>query len=395
MKSKTTNIFSRPLFAQNIKAYKILVIAVVFIMCMMSTVITIATDALKTETVSNEVSESQNDFFSYLTVLATFNSITGNDLSYEDFQGSEDRKVYDTAFTQMSQKMGSEFTSEGFEDIISTMETSTVPLGTYERQFEYAYALAQDKGCFTGEDMNIDDMMKTTFEIMGMDNLLDDNAPKMDPNLLLNSMYYTVIVLIPIFLLVVILANSLIANQVDTGAMAYILSTPTKRKAVALTQMLFMIAVPLVVITIVCTVKCFMNYNITGNGDILVTVTKFIGMYILVEAISSICYLGSCLFNESSKSLAFGGGITVWCFIAGLLGIFGSENLVNMGVGVEQLNIFNHLTLVGLYDVTALETIGSSTVDTSFIWKLAVLLGIAVICYIVGAVRFQKKDLPL
>ena len=50
--------------------------------------------------------------------------------------------------------------------------------------------------------------------------------PHMDPSVILDTMYYKVIVLIPIFLLVVVASNALIASQVDDGSMAYILATP-------------------------------------------------------------------------------------------------------------------------------------------------------------------------
>jgi ABC-type transport system involved in multi-copper enzyme maturation permease subunit len=39
--------------------------------------------------------------------------------------------------------------------------------------------------------------------------------------------------------------------------------------------------------------------------------------------------------------------------------------------------------------------VGTGNVDLSFLWKLGVLAVIAVLCYAVGAIRFQKKDLPL
>ena len=78
-----------------------------------------------------------------------------------------------------------------------------------------------------------------------------------------------------------------------------------------------------------------------------------------------------------------------------MIGLFGSENMVNTGMGVEELSIFNKLTLVGLYDVDALATVGTSNVDTAFVWKLLILLAVAVVCYTIGAVRFSKKDLPL
>ena len=124
-------------------------------------------------------------------------------------------------------------------------------------------------------------------------------------------------------------------------------------------------------------------------------IALYFGMYLLAEAVGGICYMGSCLFNQSRKATAFGGGIAVWFFLASLLGMFGAEDMVNMGIGVEELGIFNKLTLVGLYDIHALSTVGSAEVDYSFVWKLCVLAGVAIVTYIIGNIRFQKKDLPL
>ncbi|MCD7844947.1 MAG: hypothetical protein LUG57_03670 [Oscillospiraceae bacterium] len=69
--------------------------------------------------------------------------------------------------------------------------------------------------------------------------------------------------------------------------------------------------------------------------------------------------------------------------------------MVNVGMGVEELGMFNRLSLVGLFDIDALGTVGSGAVDYAFVPKLIALAVVAVICYIAGAVRFQKKDLPL
>ena len=61
-------------------------------------------------------------------------------------------------------------------------------------------------------------------------------------------------------------------------------------------------------------------------------------MYILVEAIGAICYFGSCFFNRSRNSMAW------WwfhCFVLYcIIGYVGSPSLVDMGMGVESLNIF-------------------------------------------------------
>ena len=285
---KTTKLFSRPLFGQNMRTYWFFVLAVVLIMSMMSGVVTIAIDAIQSE--------------------------LAGDLNGE-----------------MLEKMGK----------------------------------------------------------MGLE------IPHMDPSVILDTMYYKVIVLIPIFLLVVVASNALIASQVDDGSMAYILATPTERRAVAFTHMVFMLVVPLLIMGIVCGVKCGLNEQIAGDADVAATVVKFAGMYVLVEAVSAVCYLGSCLFNRSSRALTFGGGITVWCFIASLLGVFGSDKLVEMGVGITELDIFNQLTLVGLLDITAMETVGSDMVNYDFLWKLGILAGIAAVAYGVGALRFCRKDLPL
>ncbi|MCD7981481.1 MAG: hypothetical protein LUF32_04065 [Clostridiales bacterium] len=57
--------------------------------------------------------------------------------------------------------------------------------------------------------------------------------------------------------------------------------------------------------------------------------------------------------------------------------------------------MFNRVSLVGLFDIEALGTVGSGTVDDSFLPKLIALAVVAAACYVAGAIRFQRKDLPL
>ena len=159
--------------------------------------------------------------------------------------------------------------------------------------------------------------------------------------------------------------------------------------------MVFLLVVPLLIIGVVGATRIGTSFLFYDEVNVAGMVALFIGMYILVEAVCGLCYMGSCLFSQSKKSMAFGGGLAVWFFLASMIGLFGSENMVNTGMGVEELSIFNKLTLVGLYDVDALATIGTGSVDTAFVWKLLVLVAVAVVSYAVGAVRFSKKDLPL
>ena len=392
---KETRIFSGTLMKQNIKSNYLLAIAVLIIMILMCNVTNFAKGMIGTDKSEVDVTQAQQDFYSYLYVMASYNDMAQTDLSYEDFVSSTDKTPYETAFAMMNQQADMDLSTEGLEAAADKLEESEISLETYVRQFEYTYALGQVKGCFSGENLDMEDMMSTMFEVMGVPADLVENMSNMDMTAMLDRMYYTVMAILPILLFIVFVSNSLIVDQVDRGSMAYVLSTPTRRSAVAITQALFLVMAPLLILTIVCGARIASSFLILGEANVQEILVLYLGMYILTEAIAGICYLGSCLFNQSRKAMAFGGGLSVWFFLASLLGMFGSSNMVDMGMGVEALGIFNRLTLIGLYDIDAIATVGSDTLDMAFIWKLAVLAGIALICYIDGAIRFQKKDLPL
>ena len=317
--------------------------------------------------------------------MATSADMAPADLSYDDFASTSDKEPYETVFDLMNQQADLDLSVQGLEDAAAQLEKTGVGLDTYVEQFEYVYALGQEKGVFSGDDLDIEDMMNTMFATMGVSTDLMDTMGSMDSTSMLNQMYFTVMGLLPILLFIVIVANSLVADKVDKGSMAYVLSTPTKRSAVAITQAIYLVVAPLIIIGIVL----FDEVNVEQ------IVVLYAGMYILIEAIAGLCYLGSCVFSQSKKSMAFGGGLTVWFFLASLLGMFGSQSLIDMGIGVEALGVFNKLTLIGLFDINAIGTIGSGAVDYAFVWKFGVLAAVAVVCYVAGAIRFQKKDLPL
>ena len=251
------------------------------------------------------------------------------------------------------------------------------------------------KDAFLGTDLSVDDMMTTMLTSMGIDAEMIENMAEMDSTALFNKMSYTVMGILPLLIFIVIVGNALVVNQVDKGSMAYVLSTPTKRFAVANTQAIFGIVAPFIIVACACIARIVASLAFLTDVNIAGIIALYAGMYILVEAMFGICYLGSCIFNRSKNAMAFGGGITVWCFIASLLGMFGTPDMVSMGFGASQLDIFNKLTLVGLFDIQSLSTIGTSSVNYDFLPKLAILAVISVVCYIVGIKRFEKKDLPL
>lgn len=394
-KNKETKFYSKTLMKQNLKSNGTLAVIVVIVMIMMSVVINFAMSMMGTKTTEEDVSEAQQEFYAYLYVMASYNEVAGTKLSYDDFVSTSDVSQYEAAFDLMNQKTDMKLSVGGLKDSAESLKQSEVPIDTYVHQFEYTYALGDVKGCFSGENLNVQDMMTTMLEVMGVSPDMVENMSNMDMTSMINRMYFTVMGILPILLFVVIVANSLLVDQVDSGSMAYVLSTPTKRSAVVNTQAVFLIVAPFLMIAFVCAARLISSFMLFDEVNVAETIVLYLGMYILIEAIAGICYLGSCLFNQSKKAMAFGGGLSVWFFLASLLGMFGSSNMVDMGVGVEALGIFNKLTLIGLYDIDSIATVGTESLDTAFIWKLVILAIIAVVCYIAGAVRFQKKDLPL
>lgn len=392
---KTARFFSKPLMGQTIKSNWALCLAILLIMVLLGNVMNYAMSMMATERTDVDVTEYQESFYTYLGALAAYDAMTQQELSYQDFADGNNEAAYEAAFELLNMQAGMDLSTEGFQSAIEGLAQSGISLDKYVTQFEYVYALNRSQGVFDQEELTVSGMLTITLDMMGVSSEMVERMSEMDPASMMNQMYYTAMGLLPIFILIVILANSLIADQVDHGSMAYVLSTPTRRSAVAITQMVFMLVVPFLMIAVVCATRIGTSFLFYDEVNVAGMLALFGGMYILVEAVCGLCYMGSCLFLQSKKSMAFGGGLAVWFFLASMIGLFGSENMVNTGMGVEELSIFNKLTLVGLYDVDALATVGTGSVDTAFVWKLLVLAAVAIVCYAVGAVRFSQKDLPL
>lgn len=74
--------------------------------------------------------------------------------------------------------------------------------------------------------------------------------------------------------------------------------------------------------------------------------------------------------------------------VAIILGMFGSES-IPAAMRIESMNLFNYMTIISLFDVTAILEGGT------YLYGLLILLGIAVLTYAAGILIFDRKDLPL
>ena len=196
--------------------------------------------------------------------------------------------------------------------------------------------------------------------------------------------------LLPVVYLIMT-ANSLIAGQVDSGSMAYVLSTSVKRNTVVFTQAMFLVLslFAMFFCTSVTSLVCFS----LAEADTGLTYGKLLlmnlGAFLVSFAMSGICFFTSCQFNRSKYSMGIGGGINMFFLVASMLGLFGSSVMPSI-MRMDALNGFNYITIISLFDEVSVLAGG-----TAYLWKMAVLVAVGLIVYIAGSIRFRKKDLPL
>lgn len=210
-------------------------------------------------------------------------------------------------------------------------------------------------------------------------------------NLVVGSIYYKLAGLLLPIIYMIMAANNLIVGQVDSGSMAYVLSTSTKRQTVVFTQAVYLVGslFAMFCMTTVTGCVCMAILNtrlsLTYGQMILLNV----GAFFVLFCLSGLCFLTSCWFDRSKRAMALGGGLSIFALVASMLGLFGSPILPSI-VRMSSLNYFNYITVISLFDVASI-TAGTLT----FVWKLAILLAAGLVGYIVGSWKFVKKDLPL
>ena len=70
--------------------------------------------------------------------------------------------------------------------------------------------------------------------------------------------------------------------------------------------------------------------------------------------------------------------------VSTILGLFGSSTIPE-ALRIKAMNFFNYTTIITLFDSEKILSGGT------YIYGLLILLGIAIITYIIGIIRFDKK----
>ena len=210
--------------------------------------------------------------------------------------------------------------------------------------------------------------------------------------LIIGSIFYRIAGLLLPMVFVIMVANGLLAGQVDSGSMAYVLSTPTKRRTVACTQMAYLM-LSLLAMFLMVTVTSVISIWVVGGNNFAINFAEIcffnLGAFLTMFAFAGYCFMCSAIFNRSKYSMSIGGGLSIFMLVCTILGLFGS-NVVPSAMRIDAMNVFNYFSIISLFDTVS---ILNGTID--FAWKFAILAGIAIVTFIIGVFRFEKKDLPL
>lgn len=215
---------------------------------------------------------------------------------------------------------------------------------------------------------------------------------------LLFMVYYGVMVMILPAVYIMVSSNKLFASQVDRGSLAYILSTPTRRIKVALTQLFYSVSGIVLMFCVFTLIHLAVNAHsplnlamagassgltLTGTLSAADILKINLSAMLVCLAMSGVCYMFSAIFNLSKYSTGFGGTFVGVSILANLLAMFSS-------LGVKALGNFKYLSICTLYDYKSI-LLGTDV----WITKSIAALLVAAVTYSIGTAVFCKKDLPL
>jgi len=282
----------------------------------------------------------------------------------------------------------------GMADYATVRDTAKSAIVSYRADTEFR--LDNQKGGENTEDIKAEVKKNVCGSFLSklpeeVSNALDEIGSMDMYGTLVGTIFFKMAGLLLPIIYLIMTANALIAGQVDSGSMAYVLSTSVKRRSVTFTQSVYLIGSLLLMFvcsaatSIVCLNIVDVETSLTWQKLLLINAGSFLVMF----AMSGLCFLTSCWFDRSKRAMALGGGISMASLVATMLGLFGT-NIMPSILRMKALNYFNYVSVITLFDST-------SILDgtTTYLWKFAILFGIGFVCYLIGAIRFRKKDLPL
>lgn len=223
----------------------------------------------------------------------------------------------------------------------------------------------------------LDEFAKAMPELMAMVGMNPASAELVS---FLEAYLYGFIMLVFPMIFSILSANKLIARHVDRGSMTYLLAAPVKRQTVVFTQMKVM-GTGIFVLVLYATLLGIVNCEISFPGEL--DIGKFIllnaGVLCLHLFIGGICFLCSCIFNDSKYAVGVGAGIPALGFIL--------QMMANAGKELENVKYATFFTLFDSDGIIAGELGG--------VWGMLALFAGAIVLFSSAIVIFSKKDLHI
>lgn len=196
----------------------------------------------------------------------------------------------------------------------------------------------------------------------------------------LGGYLYGFILLIFPMIYTIILSNKLVAKHVDSGSMAYLLSTPNSRNEIIFTQALYLIISTFILLLIELGVLIAMAEGLFPGH---LQIGKFLALnlltYLVIIVAGGISFLFSCIFNDIKHSIAFGAGLPIVFFVLKMISEIS-----------EKVEFLKYFTIYSIVTPSRIMNDGSYTTMVCLS-----LIGVAAVLYGSGIYIFNKKSLPI
>lgn len=345
-------------------------------------------------------SKNSNEYFdgnkvNEIAIADRVNSIVGKMAAQQLIDSYNDK--HGTSITDVSQITSEDSSMDGKSMMDSVYAYSSGGISS----FRYLYSSNLEKG-YKGTDALLAAMVKScTGVIDQLPNKVNDSLTEMG-SMNTYGIFVGVVafgmasILIPM-VYTITLADSLVAEKVETGSLSFTMSTPIKRSTFIFTEACYLIGTE-VFMGLVLFVGGLLSRTCgiaMGGTDLIESlpisdISQYaLGNFMVTLAISGICFCASSIFNKVRFAISYGGGLNIFFFICSILGLFGTKAIPGT-VRIESMNYFNYVTILSLND-------GVAVMEASAVYwyKLIGLLAIALLTYISGSIVFTKKDLPL
>lgn len=226
-----------------------------------------------------------------------------------------------------------------------------------------------------GESLTM--MMESMPQIFAAFNMTDAGTTLLEH--VTNYLYGMLLIAFP-GVFIIILSNRLVARYVDNGSMAYLLAAPWKRSRIITTQAVFLV-LGLLALTVYVTVLTIISGEamFPGELDIPGFLRVNAGLFGVLIFFGGVCFLASCIFNESKYATGIGAGVVVYSILVQMLSRIG-----------DKFEFLEYITPLTLYDID-----GLIAIDTTAIFQCAVLYVTGLACIGVGILHFSRRNLPI